>query len=54
MTTPERSHNKTMIEVQRLLSRAKPEQLRRLLEDIQASGNSSAASERDAPQRRAS
>jgi hypothetical protein len=35
MTTPERPRKETLAEVQRMLARARPEQLRRLLADIQ-------------------
>ena len=47
MMTPERPRQETMAEVQRLLARARPEQIRRLIRDIMAEG-------RDAPERRAS
>ena len=34
MTTPEQPRRETLVEVQRMLARARPEQLRRLLADI--------------------
>jgi hypothetical protein len=37
MTTRERSHHETLDHVRRLLARARPEQVRRLLEDIRSS-----------------
>jgi hypothetical protein len=36
MTTPEQPRRETLAEVQRMLARARPEQLRRLLADIRA------------------
>ncbi|MGX0879151.1 hypothetical protein ACSSV4_003859 [Roseovarius sp. MBR-154] len=36
MTTPEQPRRETLAEVQRMLARARPEQLRRLLADIEA------------------
>jgi len=36
MTTPEQQPRETLAEVQRMLARARPEQLRRLLADIRA------------------
>jgi len=53
MTTPERAPREdTLAEVQRMLARARPEQLRRLLADIRASEPSDRSDE--PPQRRAS
>ncbi|MFB9151377.1 hypothetical protein [Roseovarius ramblicola] len=52
MTTPERPRHETLAEVQRMVARARPEQLRRLLADIRAAEMSDRGG--DGPQRRAS
>lgn len=46
MTTREHSHHETLDQVQRMLARARPEQLRRLLEDIRSIGKTSQATGR--------
>jgi hypothetical protein len=53
MTTPEQPRRETLAEVQRMLARARPEQLRRLLADIEAAEMRSDRDE-NTPQRRAS
>ena len=53
MTTPEQPRRETLTEVQRMLARARPEQLRRLLADIEAAEISADRGE-STPQRRAS
>ncbi|MGR3548849.1 MAG: hypothetical protein ACU0CB_00240 [Roseovarius sp.] len=46
--------HETLVEVQRLLARARPEQVRRLLDDIRDAGAMSDRDERASPQRRVS
>lgn len=53
MTTPEQPRRETLADVQRMLARARPEQLRRLLADIEAVEIASDRAE-STPQRRAS
>ena len=53
MTTPEQPRRETLAEVQRMLARARPEQLRRLMADIHDAGTIKDRGE-DTPQRRAS
>ena len=53
MMTPEQPRRETLTEVQRLLACARPEQLRRLLADIEASDVITDRGE-NTPQRRAS
>jgi len=53
MTTPEQPRRETLAEVQHMLARARPEQLRRLLADIEAAEMISHRGE-STPQRRAS
>ena len=53
MTTPERPRKETLAEGQRMLARARPEQLRRLLADIEAVEMITDRGE-NTPQRRAS
>ncbi|MGX0976692.1 hypothetical protein ACSSVY_002412 [Roseovarius sp. MBR-51] len=62
MTTPDHPRRETLAEVQRLLARARPEQLCRLLADIQAADRAADRAadqitdrdERASPQRRVS
>ncbi|WP_297779145.1 hypothetical protein [uncultured Roseovarius sp.] len=54
MTTPDQPRRETLAEVQRLLARARPEQLRRLLADIAASSTTADRDEQASPKRRAS
>ncbi len=52
MTTPDRPRQETLAEVQRLLARARPEQLRRLLADIHAAETVTDRDQDRSPQRR--
>ncbi|SEL82457.1 hypothetical protein SAMN05443999_108127 [Roseovarius azorensis] len=54
MTTPDEPRRETLAEVQRLLARARPEQLCRLLADIRAADRIPDRDNASAPQRRVS
>ncbi|WP_339671932.1 hypothetical protein [uncultured Roseovarius sp.] len=54
MTMSNEPRRETLAEVQRLLARARPEQLRRLLADIQAAEQATDREAQASPQRRAS
>ncbi|ARE82401.1 MULTISPECIES: hypothetical protein [Roseovarius] len=54
MTMREEPRRETLAEVQRLLARARPDQLRRLLADIQAVQQMTNRDEHASPQRRVS
>jgi len=52
MTTPERQRKDTLAEVQHMLAHARPDQLRRLLDDIRAVRTITERDEDGSPQRR--
>lgn len=54
MTRPDAPRRETLAEVQRLLARARPEQLHRLLADIQAADRMFDRDDTASPQRRVS
>ena len=54
MTMPDQPRRETLAEVQRMLARARPEQLRRLLADIQAADRMTDRDAQASPQGRVS